>query len=182
MTDIILILVISIAGTYTLKFQVKLMPTKYFHFSRLIDGIEEDISFFGAMVRTFTPIVFGFIFGLIAIQLNFQNSVIGYGALVGFLIIFFLIWPDFLNPEFRTPYIKRNKGKLYLLYFILLLAFPVLGAIGGQVGKLVIYKYPDFIELIDAKAIINSLLVMIIWSLSALIIKYIANSFRETSQ
>ena len=179
MIDTIFIFAISVIGTLVLKYQSRLMPSKYFHYSRLIDGIEEDVSFLGAMVRTSIPIIFGSFFAIVAIKLGFENSVSSYGAFLGFLIIFFLIWPDILSPRFRTPYIRRNKGKLYLLYFILILAFPSLGAIGAFSTEFIIIKHPDFLALIDAQSITGGLIAMALWSVIALIFKGLANSFKE---
>ncbi|MEX2411725.1 MAG: hypothetical protein WD607_10235 [Candidatus Paceibacterota bacterium] len=181
MIEIIFVFIMGILATSTLKVQAKAMPTSYFYFSRLIDGLDEDISFIGATFRTIIPLLFGVVSAIFAGIISLQNTGIEYGSAIGFLTIFLLIWPDILNPGLISPSNKKRIGKLYLLYMLLLFTFTLLGAIGGYIGDSIVVNYSNIINLIDAQTIFNTLLVMMIWAFLTYLIKYYINSFQETT-
>ena len=165
-----------------LKAQKKIMPKRYFHYERLIDGLDEDISFFGALFRSSIPIFTGFLAGLTALSFGYIGNIKLIGASVGFFSAFCLVWPDYYNPELISPNYARQKAKLYTLYIMVAVIFTV----GGFLGA---FLAPFFMGIdtsiatnnLDFKDIFNGLVGAIIFSVLAAVLRWLLASFkRET--
>jgi hypothetical protein len=182
MLSYIFVFFMGLLGTLLLKFQVKLMPKRYFFYAHLIDGVEENISFVGAFVRTLMPFIIGAISGGLAIKFGISGAPQNLGMIAGFLSIFFIVWPDFLNPELISSTYRRKRSKLYMLYVILLLAFSLIGYIGGSTINVLYPNLPGMLGWLDFKSIFNNLIAAVIFAaVSAILIKLYANSFQEAA-
>lgn len=165
MENYLIIFLLSLFGILILKTQKKLMPKSYFYYSRLIDGIDEEISLIGATFRFLTPVVIGIIAGIVFFIVDVNNNLAVFGSVAAFGTIFLLIWPDILNPELISLEYQNKKGKLFGLYLILAIFFPTLGYLGGKIAKLVIVNYKDSLSWIDINAIGNSILAALFFSI-----------------
>lgn len=180
MGNYIFIFVMSLFGIGLLKLQKILMPKHYFFYAKLLDGIDEDISLLGAFIRTLMPLLIGLISGSIAIAFQLPASPQHYGFIIGLFSIFLLVWPDILNPELISPIYQRRKGKLYTLYLLVLLAFGLLGAVGGRLANSIYLHHVSILSWVDTKSIVNGLLATSLWTIIAVVIKYYANSFQSS--
>lgn len=179
MIDLIFVFVMGLLGIGLLKLQKKLMPRTYFYYARLIDGIDEDISWKGSFIRTSIPVFTGLVSGGLAIIFQLLEKPQTYGMIAALVSIFLLVWPDFLNPELISFTYQNKKKKLYSLYIILFFAFGLLGAFGGRIANWIYLYHADIYSYIDFKSIINGLIGMAIWTGSAFLIKNQANSFQS---
>ena len=155
------------------------MPKSYFYYSRLIDGINEDISYIGVLFRLLTPIFIGAITEILFYSFNFDNSSLIFSSLAAFGTIFLLVWPDFLNPELISPIYVKKKWKLFGLYLMLLCFFPSLGYIGGKIIQTIILNYKETFSWIDFKSIGNGLIAaFIFWLITSRIMWAQVRAFR----
>ena len=148
----------SIIGIALMKIQKNLMPKSYFFYARLIDGIDERISFLGAIFRLIIPVIIGAITALGTLHFNLSDDPVFFGALASFGTIFLLVWPDFLNPELISQPYKNKKWKLFTLYLLLLVFFPFLGRSGAKLAFTFYKSYQGILTIIDLKAIVNNLI------------------------
>lgn len=162
-----------------MRMQKYLMPKSYFFYSRLIDGIEEDISYVGALFRLSTPILIGCITEMVFHLLNLENAQLRFSAFAAFGTIFLLIWPDILNPELISPAYAKMKWKLYGLYLVLSISFPGLGFFGGKVTKLLIASQPGLLSWVDFPSIGNGIIgAVLFWIGSSLLIWFQVKLFK----
>ena len=85
MSNYFFVFVMSLFGVGLLKLQKNLMPRSYFFYARLIDGIDDGISWPGAIIRTLIPLIIGLISGAVAITFHMSVSPQNYGMIIGFL-------------------------------------------------------------------------------------------------
>lgn len=181
MFNYLFVFIMGLLGTALLKFQSKLMAKRYFFYAHLIDGLEEKMSYLGVVVRTLMPFIIGVTSGGLAIKLKLTGAPQNYGMVTGFLSIFFLVWPDFLNPELISSTYRTRKGKLYTLYLILLIVFGLLGYLGGNTMNLIYSRHPGILSWLDFKGILNNLVAAAIFSTAtAFVIHLYTNSFDST--
>ena len=57
---LILVFFSSLLTMYLLRLQIKIMPKRYFHFARLIDGLDEDVPYIGVAFRLIVPLIAGY--------------------------------------------------------------------------------------------------------------------------
>ncbi len=174
--------ILSILLVILMRIQSSLMPKSYFYYSRLIDGLDESGSIFGLLFRTSIPILVGFLTSVIAVGLALPEQYYIYSGMVGFLGIFLVIWPDIAHPELLRPQFALKKGKLFFLYFLLLITFTGLGLFGGFLGGFVYNQYPEITSLFDMRSIFNNLIATLIWWVTgAFVLSNYAKSFGKTS-
>lgn len=165
MRNYFILFILSLVGILILKTQKKLMPKSYFYYSRLIDGIDEEISLIGATFRFLTPVIIGIITGIVFFIIDANNNLAVSGSIAAFGTIFLLIWPDILNPELISREYQNKKGKLFGLYLILAIFFPALGYLGGKITKIIILNYKGSLSWIDINAIWNSILAAFLFTI-----------------
>ena len=178
--SLLLIFLFSLVTMGLLKVQKKIMPKRYFHYERLIDGLDEDVSFLGVLFRSSIPVITGFLAGLTALYFGYSENINLIGASVGFFSAFCLVWPDYYNPELISPNYAKQKAKLYTLYIMVAVIFTV----GGFLGA---FLAPLFMEIdtsaatdtLDPKAIINSIVAAIVLSVLIFVLKWLVASFRQ---
>ncbi len=178
--SLLLIFLFSLVTMGLLKVQKRIMPKRYFHYERLIDGLDEDVSFFGALFRSSIPVFTGLSAGLTALYFGYSENIKLVGASVGFFSAFCLVWPDYYNPELISPNYAKQKAKLYTLYIMVAVIFTV----GGYFGA---FLAPFLFDIdtsaatnhLDAKDIINGLAVATIFSVLTGGLKWLIRSFRQ---
>lgn len=163
-----------------LKLQKRLMPKTYFYFAHLIDGIDENISWLGAFIRTLVPLLLGVVTGILAIEFKTSQYPVYYGLMAAFLSIFLIVWPDILHPELISPTYANKKGKLYALYLILILAFSSLGAFGAQISNSIYLHNRELYSFIDLRGIVTNLISAMIWAaIAAFVVRSQARKFQS---
>tara|TARA_R110002096_G_scaffold237751_5_gene428628 strand:- start:11731 stop:12285 length:555 start_codon:yes stop_codon:yes gene_type:complete len=177
--SLIFLLVFGIIGSLLFKVQKRLMPKRYFYYSRLIDGIEDEISFLGLASRTFIPLFIGLVAVLVETLIPIEMSSLSIGATVGFFSIFLIVWPDFINPELISPHFLKVKWKLFTLYLFLLICFTVFGGIGGLFGQYILTNEFTFLQLFDLKGIFNGIIATALWVIGTYLLKIFAQSFKK---
>ncbi len=178
--SLLLIFIFSLVTMGLLKAQKKIMPKRYFHYERLIDGVDEDISFLGALFRSSIPVFTGFLAGLTALYFGYSENIKLIGASVGFFSAFCLVWPDYYNPELISPNYARQKAKLYMLYIMVAVIFTV----GGFLGA---FLAPFWVDIdtsaatsnLDFKDIFNGIVGAIIFSGLTGGLKWLVASFKQ---
>jgi hypothetical protein len=170
--------IMSIFGILIMRVQKRMMPKSYFYYARLIDGIDEEISFRGVIFRLIIPIIIGGLTALIVLYFRLSGDPIFFGSLASFGTIFLLVWPDILNPELISLPYKRKKRKLFTLYALLLVFFPFLGFSGAKFVSFIYSNINGILEIVDKKAIINNLLSNIVWLIGHLILSSIIIHFQ----
>ena len=134
MLEISIIFIFVILTMILLKFQKKLMPEKYFYFGRLMDGFDEDISLLGIFVRVLIPFVTSFCVSIVAVLFKFNISPGICAISVGFMSAFLLVWPDFYNPELISAKYQKQKKRLFILYFSVMILFSIAGYLGYSIS------------------------------------------------
>lgn len=163
-----------------LKAQKKIMPKRYFHYERLIDGLDEDVSFLGALFRSSIPVITGLLAGLTALYFGYTENINLIGASVGFFSAFCLVWPDYYNPELISPNYAKQKAKLYTLYIMVAVIFTVGGFFGAFLAPLLMeIDTSAATNIFDFKSIINSVVAAIIFSVLIFALKRLVASFRK---
>ncbi len=177
--SLLLIFLFSLVTMGLLKIQKRIMPKRYFHYERLIDGLDEDVSFFGVLFRTSIPIITGLLAGLTALKFQHIENLELIGAAVGFFSAFCLVWPDYYNPELISPTYARQKSKLYTLYIIVIMIFTLGGWAGGMLAPVLANIDTSVaISNLDGKGIYNSLIAGVILLLLAAGFKWVTTLMR----
>ena len=114
LTEYLTFIGLAILGVIAHRLQKYIMPRSYFYYSRIIDGIDEGISFIGLVFRLLIPIIIGGSAALISTKLEFDVNPDLYGGFCSLLVIFLLVWPDFLNPDQISPQFINVKW-IYML-------------------------------------------------------------------
>ncbi|MGY3570234.1 hypothetical protein [Vibrio paucivorans] len=178
--SLLLIFLFSLVTMGLLKVQKKIMPKRYFHYERLIDGLDEDVSFLGALFRSSIPVVTGLLAGLTALYFGYAENIKLVGASVGFFSAFCLVWPDYYNPELISPNYARQKAKLYTLYIMVAVIFTVGGFFGALLAPILFDIDTSAVtNHLDAKDIVNSLVAAIIFAVLAWCLKQLIASFNR---
>jgi MFS superfamily sulfate permease-like transporter len=162
-----------------LKIQKKIMPKRYFHYERLIDGLSEDVSYLGVLFRTSVPVITGLLAGLTALTFQHGENLKLIGAAVGFFSAFCLVWPDYYNPELISPTYANQKSKLYILYIIVIIIF----SLGGWAGAMLAPVFANIdasvaTSNLDAKEIYNGVVVAVICLILAGIFRWVVTLLR----
>jgi len=154
---------------YLLRLQIKIMPKRYFHFARLIDGLDEDVPYIGVAFRLIVPLIAGYGTAIALILLKLPGLPYAAGSAVGFLSAFWLIWPDLYNPALISPIYYHKRSKLYLIYCFVTLSFTVMGYFGGLLAPLTLRLVEPLavVQYLDPKAIFNNLLSTLFYNLIA---------------
>ncbi|MEI8609555.1 hypothetical protein P4S70_11265 [Enterovibrio sp. Hal110] len=178
--SLLLIFLFSLFTMGLLKAQKKIMPKRYFHYERLIDGLDEDVSFLGALFRSSIPVITGLFSGLTSLYFGYTENIKLIGASVGFFSAFCLVWPDYYNPELISPNYARQKAKLYTLYTMVAVIFTVGGYFGAFLAPLLVdIDTSAATNQLDSKEIINGVVSAIIFSVLAVILKTLLASFGQ---
>lgn len=161
--EFLTLIVLAILGVILHRYQKLIMPRSYFYYSRIIDGIDEGISYAGLVFRFLIPIIIGGIAAAISIKFEFNVNTSLYGGYCSLLVIFLLVWPDFLDPEKISPQFINIKWKLYGLYILLFGLYFAQGLFGAKSFVNISPLLSPLNEIIDWHAIINSLFANLIW-------------------
>lgn len=168
MESYMVVLVATALSLILLKIQKLLLPKQYFYFGKLIEGFDDNISLIGLLFRTSIPVLAGFFVGFFSLTHHFPRFPEVYGAVVGFLTAFMLIWPDIYNPSQINPIYSNKKSKLFILHFMVLALFTLLGFLGGKFALTFIQLfsptlYAQILNWIDPKAIVSNLVSNLFW-------------------
>jgi hypothetical protein len=161
--EFLTLFVLAVLGVILHRYQKLIMPRSYFYYSRIIDGIDEGISYTGLLFRFLIPIIIGGTAAAISIKLEFNVNTSLYGGYCSLLVIFLLVWPDFLDPEKISPQFINIKWKLYGLYILLFSLYFTQGLYGAKSFATIYPQLSPLNEIIDWRAIINSLFASLIW-------------------
>lgn len=171
--EFLTLFILAIIGVILHRYQKLIMPRSYFYYSRIIDGIDEGISYAGLVFRFLIPIIIGGTAAVVSTKFGFNVNVNLYGGYCALLVIFLLVWPDFLDPDKISPQFINIKWKLYGLYILLFTLFFAQGFFGA---KSFVALYPllsPLNEVIDWSSIINNLLSSFIFLLTSSGLAYI---------
>ena len=147
-----------------MKLQKRFRHQHYFYYGQLLDGVDANVSLFGIAFRTSIPLVCGSIAGIFAVIYNFAQLPRFYGLATGFLTGFLCVWPAILCPEQINPRVYIQKIKLlYLMRFMFVILYSVLGYMGGEFVSLFFQLAAKFTKFsidnwIDARGIITNLI------------------------
>lgn len=178
--SLLLIFLFSLVTMGLLKAQKKIMPKRYFHYERLIDGLDEDVSFLGALFRSSIPVITGLSAGLTALYFGYTENIKLVGASVGFFSAFCLVWPDYYNPELISPNYAKQKAKLYTLYIMVAVIFTVGGLFGAFLAPFLIdIDTSAATNNLDFKDIFNGLVGAIIFSVLTGGLRWLVASFKQ---
>lgn len=181
--SLLTIFLFSLVTMGLLKIQKKIMPKRYFHYERLIDGLDEDVSFSGALFRSSIPVFTGLLAGLTALYFEQTENIELIGAAVGFFSAFCLVWPDYYNPELISPNYAHQKAKLYTLYIMVAVIFTVGGFFGAFLAPLLTSLDTSVAtNSLDSKTIFNGLVVAIIFAVLTAGLKWLIASFRQEDE
>ncbi|WP_233268171.1 hypothetical protein [Vibrio metschnikovii] len=178
--SLLLIFLFSLVTMGLLKAQKKIMPKRYFHYGRLIDGLDEDVSFLGVLFRSSIPVITGLWAGWTALYFGYSENIKLVGASVGFFSAFCLVWPDYYNPELISPNYAKQKAKLYTLYSMVAVIFTVGGFLGAILATILFdIDTSSVSNYLDYKDIITSLVTGIVLAVCAGFFKLVAASFKR---
>jgi hypothetical protein len=117
--------------------------------------------------RFLIPIFIGGTAAIISTEFDFNLSANLYGGYCSLLVIFLLVWPDFLEPDKISPQFLNIKWKLYVLYILLFLLYFALGFLGAKTFVAILPLLSPLNDIIDWSSIVNNIIASLIFLLAS---------------
>lgn len=137
--DAIRLIMTVLAGGLAIELSIRVLarvhPESYFGLSELIRGLDRDLSWRGFILRLVIPLVAGAVVGL----LN-PEARIAAGAASAGLGALLVIWPPLIHDHLLPHGTHQHKNAVRVIYVLYLIAFLLLGLVGGAVAGLAMEK------------------------------------------